>query len=136
MPYDTYRLYQVQRVKSRAEIQRADDQAGLGAPPALPLRCFVASRGRHEPCGVYPQPQRPACRARPDRFAAASSQTRFLRHQDEELGATQFGTVLRPRDKRTPARIYVNGLRVAEEDNFLFSYWHFFAYLQMGLNGW
>jgi hypothetical protein len=28
MPYDTYRLYQVQRVKSRAEIQRADDQAG------------------------------------------------------------------------------------------------------------
>ena len=41
---------------------------------------------------------------------------------DEELDATQFGTVLRPRDKRTPARIYVNGLRVAEEDNFLFSY--------------
>jgi hypothetical protein len=41
---------------------------------------------------------------------------------DEELGATPFGTVLRPGDKRTPARIYVNGLRVAEEDNFLFSY--------------
>ena len=41
---------------------------------------------------------------------------------DEELDATQFGTVLRPRDRRTPARIYVNGLRVAEEDNFLFSY--------------
>jgi hypothetical protein len=41
---------------------------------------------------------------------------------DEEPGATQYGTVLRPRDKRTPARIYVNGLRVAEEDNFLFSY--------------
>jgi hypothetical protein len=41
---------------------------------------------------------------------------------DEELDATPFGTVLRPRDKRTPARIYVNGLRVAEEENFLFSY--------------
>jgi len=27
MPYDTYRLCQIERAKSRAEIQRADEQA-------------------------------------------------------------------------------------------------------------
>ena len=27
MPYDTYRLYQIERAKSPAEIQRADEQA-------------------------------------------------------------------------------------------------------------
>jgi hypothetical protein len=27
MPYDTYRLYQIQRTKSSAEIRRADEQA-------------------------------------------------------------------------------------------------------------
>ena len=27
MPYDTYRLYQIERAKSPAEIQRADQQA-------------------------------------------------------------------------------------------------------------
>ena len=27
MPYDTYRLYQIQRVKSPAEVRRADEQA-------------------------------------------------------------------------------------------------------------
>ena len=27
MPYDTYRLYQAQRVKSAAEVRRADEQA-------------------------------------------------------------------------------------------------------------
>jgi hypothetical protein len=47
----------------------------------------------------------------------------FLRYsQDQQVGATPYGTVLRRQDGRTPARIYVNGLRVAEEDNFLFSY--------------
>jgi hypothetical protein len=47
----------------------------------------------------------------------------FLRYsQDEEVGTTPFGTVLRRKDTRTAARIYVNGLRVAEEENFLFSY--------------
>lgn len=47
----------------------------------------------------------------------------FLRYAgDQELGATPFGSVLQPKDKRAKARIYVNGLRVAEEDNFLFSY--------------
>jgi hypothetical protein len=47
----------------------------------------------------------------------------FLRFAgDEKLGVSPFGTVLRPKGQRTKARIYVNGLRVAEEDNFLFSY--------------
>jgi hypothetical protein len=47
----------------------------------------------------------------------------FLRYSgDEELGVTPFGTVLGRKDNRGRARIYVNGLRVAEEDNFLFSY--------------
>jgi hypothetical protein len=47
----------------------------------------------------------------------------FLRFSgDEEAGVTPFGTVLRRTGNRTKARIYVNGLRVAEEDNFLFSY--------------
>jgi hypothetical protein len=47
----------------------------------------------------------------------------FLRYAgDEELGLTRYGSVLRPKDKTARARIYVNGLRVAEEDNFLFSY--------------
>jgi hypothetical protein len=27
MPYDTYRLYQVERAKSSAEVRRADEQA-------------------------------------------------------------------------------------------------------------
>jgi hypothetical protein len=47
----------------------------------------------------------------------------FLRFSgDEEMGVTPFGTALRRTGNRTKARIYVNGLRVAEEDNFLFSY--------------
>jgi hypothetical protein len=47
----------------------------------------------------------------------------FLRFSgDAELGVTPFGTVLRRTGNRAKARIYVNGLRVAEEDNFLFSY--------------
>ena len=27
MPYDTYRIYQIERVKSLAEVRRADEQA-------------------------------------------------------------------------------------------------------------
>ncbi|HET6316749.1 MAG TPA: ATP-binding protein [Chloroflexota bacterium] len=45
----------------------------------------------------------------------------FLRYaSDEVLDTTAYGLVLRPRG--TVARIYVNGLLVAEEENFLFSY--------------
>jgi hypothetical protein len=47
----------------------------------------------------------------------------FLRYSgDQELGVTPFGNVLRRKDNRAAARIYVNGLRVAEEEKFLFSY--------------
>ena len=47
----------------------------------------------------------------------------FLHYSgDEEMGATPFGSVLRRTHTRAKARTYVNGLRVAEEDNFLFSY--------------
>jgi hypothetical protein len=46
----------------------------------------------------------------------------FLRYAgDEVLERTPIGAVL-ARPKGQPARIYVNGLRVATEDNFLFSY--------------
>ncbi len=45
----------------------------------------------------------------------------FLRYSgDTELEATRYGVVLRR--EAEAARIYVNGLRVAEEPNFLFSY--------------
>jgi hypothetical protein len=41
---------------------------------------------------------------------------------DAVIGTTAVGTVLQPAGGTAKARIYVNGLRVAEEDNFLFSY--------------
>jgi hypothetical protein len=41
---------------------------------------------------------------------------------DKVIGTTPAGAVLRSADGKVRARIYVNGLRVAEEDNFLFSY--------------
>lgn len=45
----------------------------------------------------------------------------FLKFSDEKvLEETQFGSVLKK--NKSNARIYINGLRVAEEDNFLFSY--------------
>jgi hypothetical protein len=37
MPYDTYRLYQVERAKSPAEIRHADEQAGRLASAASSL---------------------------------------------------------------------------------------------------
>lgn len=48
----------------------------------------------------------------------------FLRYSgDELLERTQNGDVLRrPEGRGRSARIYVNGLRVADEENFLFSY--------------
>src|SRR5580698_6274954 len=47
----------------------------------------------------------------------------FLRYSDERLlESTEFGDVLARSDPSQPARIYVKGLFVAEEPNFLFSY--------------
>ena len=46
----------------------------------------------------------------------------FRKYSDETvLEETKFGTIMRRKSNQL-ARIYVNGLRVAEEDNFLFSY--------------
>jgi hypothetical protein len=41
MPYDTYRLYQAQRVKSPAEVQHADEQAARLAAAASSLLCGI-----------------------------------------------------------------------------------------------
>jgi len=47
----------------------------------------------------------------------------FLRYcGDTVAGATAFGSVLERTNQVTPGRIYVNGLRVADEPDFLFSY--------------
>lgn len=47
----------------------------------------------------------------------------FLRYSGERvLESTEFGEVIGRFDKRHPARVYVKGLLVAEEPDFLFSY--------------
>ena len=47
----------------------------------------------------------------------------FLRYSgDEVLESTRYGTVLAKTDDAAPGRIYVKGLLVAEEPDFLFSY--------------
>ena len=46
MPYDTYRLYQIQRTKSSAEIRRADEQAARIAS-ALAALFDVITRRQH-----------------------------------------------------------------------------------------
>lgn len=47
----------------------------------------------------------------------------FLRYGNERLlESTEYGDVLAPPDRGMPSRIYVKGLLVAEEPNFLFSY--------------
>ena len=52
----------------------------------------------------------------------AAARDYFLRFtQDEELERTELGSILR-RPKDEPARIYVKGVRVATEEQFLFSY--------------
>lgn len=52
----------------------------------------------------------------------ATAKGMFLKYAgDEVLERTALGAVLR-RNPQEPARIYVNGLRVAEEERFLFSY--------------
>jgi hypothetical protein len=60
-------------------------------------------------------------RGMPDADMAAARDY-FLRFAgDEELERTEFGTILR-RGPNQPARIYVKGVRVAVEEQFLFSY--------------
>jgi hypothetical protein len=50
-------------------------------------------------------------------FAASSANT-----GERLLESTEFGDVLARSDASRPARVYVKGLFVAEEPNFLFSY--------------
>jgi hypothetical protein len=53
MPYDTYRLYQIERAKSSAEIQRADKQAARFAAALSWL--FGGIMRRTQPvCRPYP----------------------------------------------------------------------------------
>jgi hypothetical protein len=53
----------------------------------------------------------------------AAAKNFFLRYSGESpLESTEYGDVLARPDRRQPARIYVKGLLVAEEPNFLFSY--------------
>ena len=57
-----------------------------------------------------------------DEDVAAARQF-FLRYSGEQLlESTEHGDVLARRGRRSPARVYVKGLLVAEEPNFLFSY--------------
>jgi hypothetical protein len=46
MPYDTYRLYQIERVKSPAEVRRADEQAARLASAISSLLRGVARPAR------------------------------------------------------------------------------------------
>ena len=64
VPYDTYRIYQIERAKSPAES--ATPNSKRPNSPPLSHRYFVASLGRCAPCGGHPRPQRAACPARPD----------------------------------------------------------------------
>jgi hypothetical protein len=53
----------------------------------------------------------------------ATAKRFFLRYSGERLlESTEYGDVLARTDRRSPARVYVKGLFVAEEPNFLFSY--------------
>ena len=46
MPYDAYRLYQIQRTKSSAEIRRADEQAARIASALTALFDVITRRRR------------------------------------------------------------------------------------------
>ena len=61
MPYGTYRLYQIQRTKSSAEIRRADEQAARIVSALTALfdvitgRRPIAANGRPEHWRVLPE---------------------------------------------------------------------------------
>ncbi len=54
MPIDTYRLHQAERVKSAAEIRRADERAGLLAAAASRLagRWGAMAERMEDSCGT------------------------------------------------------------------------------------
>ncbi len=69
MPYDTYRLYEIERPKSIAEIRYADERAGrLAAAAGRMLRRLTdAARPAHSRQRAMARPVVPACRS--DRMA-------------------------------------------------------------------
>ena len=58
MPYDTYRLYQIERTTSPAEVRRADEQAARAASAVSSLLRSIA--GQRELSGSHSRPPRPA----------------------------------------------------------------------------
>ncbi|HEY3035831.1 MAG TPA: hypothetical protein VGJ54_14390 [Streptosporangiaceae bacterium] len=60
MPYDTYRLHQIERVKSPAEVRRADEQAARLAAAASAL-----FRGITRPVRAIGRPSPAAARGLP-----------------------------------------------------------------------
>ena len=60
MPYDTYRLYQIQRVKSPAEVRRADEQAAR-----LTAAASALFRGITRPVRAIGRPSPAAARGLP-----------------------------------------------------------------------
>lgn len=63
MPYDTYRLYQIERLKGPAEVRRADEQAArLAVAASAPFRGItrpLRAIGRPSPAAARGLP-RPA----------------------------------------------------------------------------
>jgi hypothetical protein len=62
MPYDTYRLFQIERAKSPSEVRRADEQAAR-----LAFGISSLFRGVMRPVRAVRRPSRPRCAARPAR---------------------------------------------------------------------
>jgi hypothetical protein len=56
MPYDTYRLHQIGRAKSSAEVRRADEQAArvASALSSLLLSITRPARAEHKPFPAAP----------------------------------------------------------------------------------
>jgi hypothetical protein len=88
-----------------------------GFPDVVTLHALVA------PCSGPGQTGTDITLAGVDDADVEAAQRFFLRYSGEELlETTEFGDVLAAPGRRRPARIYVKGLLVAEEPNFLFSY--------------
>lgn len=68
MPYDTYRLHQIERAKCPAEVRRADQQAAGLAGAVSSLLRGITRRGLN---ASHSRPQRPASLGRPDQLAWA-----------------------------------------------------------------
>jgi hypothetical protein len=62
MPYETYRLYDIERPKTAAELRFADERTGrLAAATAGTFRRLTALLRRQAPSPQVPRPAQPAC---------------------------------------------------------------------------